>query len=1237
MEERESVQSRLRTLSSREFVARQLERSNGFGTWRLVFLWGFELWTWSFAKSFREKAVRSAEKSHRCVKTSTLILRSLRFHARSHLGALLGAAVGSAALLGALVVGDSIRQTLRGRALERLGQTQLALFSGDRFFTQSLGRPLGSPLGFSSPATSRQTVSPDAIFLQGNEPITTLLQLPATATREDDSARANRVQVFGVQDSFWSFGQSPRQRTDLTNGVVLLNEALAAQLRATAGDTVVLRLHKPSALSRDAVITPRDDTSVALRLTVQGIVTGPELGNLNLATAQTPPLNAFVRLEDLAPAAGVPGRANLLLAAPREILTELSSVQKARHWLARQFGRFGSSIKGSVKPSVRASSELQWQLYTYALKRAFRLEDAELNFRALTNAPFVELASRRIFLDKPVAEDLPDGIRILTYLVNQFRAGDRTTPYSMVTAAGPPYTTADMVDDEILVNQWLADDLRVRPGDTVDLTYFLADSGSALVERTNRFRIRAIVPLDGLYADRTLMPDFPGLAKAESTHDWDAGFPLVHKIRDQDEAYWKQYRGTPKAFIALPAGQKMWANRFGDLTAIRWRVPDETSPLEFQRAIYGRVLENLEPAELGLRFEPVRAQALAAANQSQDFGGLFLGFSFFLIVAALLLMALLFRFGIEQRATEIGTLLALGFTPKQVRQLFLLEGGMLALAGGVIGVVGGIGYARAMLLGLSTIWRSAVQTSALQYHVEPQTLAFGAVAAVLVAWLTVWLALRKQARQPARELLAEGSVEKLQDPNAKLQSGTRARGVAVVTGLGALALVGWGIARGASSDAETFFSAGALLLIAGIAFAAAVISSFAGGRDGAPAKFTLGEMAVRNCARRRKRSLATISLLACGSFLIASIGVFRLDAVKDAEKRASGTGGFELIGESTLPIVQDLNSKAGREFFGLDDSAFSGVAFVPFRVREGDEASCLNLNRAQKPRLLGVRPELVANLHAFTFAKLADGAVVETPWLALHRGMFYPKKGVRLYPEEVPAIGDQASIVWAMGKKVGDTLDYTDERGRSFKVRIVGALANSILQGNLIIAEDEFIARFPSESGYRMFLVDASSKMVNEISETLSRALRDRGLELTPTTQRLAAFNAVQNTYLSTFQVLGGLGLLLGSLGLGVVVMRNVLERRSELALLLAVGFRPRALKWLVVSEHGALLLIGLAVGIVAAGVAVLPALLSPGADVPYASLTLTLAAVLISGVVWTWLATALALRGGLLDALRNE
>jgi ABC-type antimicrobial peptide transport system permease subunit len=142
---------------------------------------------------------------------------------------------------------------------------------------------------------------------------------------------------------------------------------------------------------------------------------------------------------------------------------------------------------------------------------------------------------------------------------------------------------------------------------------------------------------------------------------------------------------------------------------------------------------------------------------------------------------------------------------------------------------------------------------------------------------------------------------------------------------------------------------------------------------------------------------------------------------------------------------------------------------------------------------------------------------------------------------------------------------------------------------------------------------------------------------LTPAADRLNAFNAVQNTYLGTFQVLGGLGLLLGSAGLGIVVLRNVLERRGELALLIAVGFRRRGLQRLVLGEHAALLALGLGIGLAAAAVAVLPALLSPGTHLPYGSLALTLGAVLVNGLSWTWMATRVALRGRLLDALRNE
>jgi hypothetical protein len=252
--------------------------------------------------------------------------------------------------------------------------------------------------------------------------------------------------------------------------------------------------------------------------------------------------------------------------------------------------------------------------------------------------------------------------------------------------------------------------------------------------------------------------------------------------------------------------------------------------------------------------------------------------------------------------------------------------------------------------------------------------------------------------------------------------------------------------------------------------------------------------------------------------MVIAIAANRLDADIDAHKRSSGTGGFALIGETALPVFHDLNTSDGRDFFGLNAADLQGVSVVPFRVRDGDDASCLNLNRAQQPRLLGVNSDRIGRLTPFTFTQIAEDVAGNNKageWSLL---------GLTSLGAEVPAIGDANSIKWALGKKVGDTLDYVDEQGRPFKIRIVAAVANSILQGSLIIDESAFVQRFPGEGGYRMFLIDAPSNSVSEVSATLSRALQDVGLELTPAAKRLAQFNAVQNTYLNTFQVLGGLG-----------------------------------------------------------------------------------------------------------------
>jgi hypothetical protein len=428
-----------------------------------------------------------------------------------------------------------------------------------------------------------------------------------------------------------------------------------------------------------------------------------------------------------------------------------------------------------------------------------------------------------------------------------------------------------------------------------------------------------------------------------------------------------------------------------------------------------------------------------------------------------------------------------------------------------------------------------------------------------------------------------------------------------------------------------FFAAGALLLIAGIGFARYALQRRAAGGS---RRLALSGLGRRNAARRRGRSLTAIGLLACGCFMVLAVSSMQEDVRAHADRRWSGTGGFALYGESTLRTPDDLNGAKARETFRLGDAALTGVSYVCIKAHDGDDASCFNLNRAQAPRLLGVDPALLERIGAFT----ADGASADdSPWRLI--------QATNLPPDVVPGLaGDSNTAMWNLMKKVGpetgDALAYKDERGNLFKVRLVGTLPVrlSVFQGVVLVPMSEFARRFPSEDGYRVFLVDVSAGAdAAAVRATLARKLERIGLDLSPSADRLVAFNAVESTYLAMFLVLGGLGLLLGSIGMGVVVLRNVLERREELAILRCVGFSRGEVARMVAAEHRFLLAVGVGVGAVSSLVAVSPSLVSSGVDVPVGLWVSFLAGTFALGFLWIGLATRLALRGDPLRALRKE
>ncbi len=229
------------------------------------------------------------------------------------------------------------------------------------------------------------------------------------------------------------------------------------------------------------------------------------------------------------------------------------------------------------------------------------------------------------------------------------------------------------------------------------------------------------------------------------------------------------------------------------------------------------------------------------------------------------------------------------------------------------------------------------------------------------------------------------------------------------------------------------------------------------------------------------------------------------------------------------------------------------------------------------------------------------------------------------------------TATWLLHLGLGDDFTMRDDRGDELHLRIVGKMATSIFQSQLIMSERHFLKHFPRTAGYGTFLIDVPQGGAAKLSDAMEASLADYGFDATPTAERLAAYLAVENTYLSTFQLLGGLGLLLGTLGLATVLLRNIIERRGELALLGAVGFRQAAIRRMILSETVLLIAVGVAVGAVAALVAVTPNALTNARHIPWLSLSLTLVAIVVIGTLAAAVAVRAATRSTMIDALRAE
>lgn len=1277
-----------------------------------------------------------------------LFLHSVFYYWRTNLAVLLGVVAGTAVIGGALIVGDSVRGSLRQMTLDRLGRIDHAL-SGGRFFREDLAAVIADDAKFQQ----RFDTAAPALALTGGF---------SHAASEDDVHRANNVNVFGVDERFWNLvdHENPADGSTVSppqGDEVLLSRRTAEQLRVEPGDEVTLSMELPSAVPRDSLLGDREQETRELTLTVRDVL--PDAmgaARLSLKPDQQLPANAFVSLKTLQDALDL-GVRRIRDPAQRRIVEKPARVNAL--FVAAKSEADGRG--DDADEAALALSEIARETVT--------LDDLRLRIVENERRGYVSLESEQqiledVWVDAGIRAAEKIGAKhsaVQVYLANEIRkAGGRKddgedkskesrgfSMYSIVAGLDvplePPFGPFEYVGDKpsfplddaerdasaesdndppgILLNEWLAKDLDAAVGDMIELKYhvvgahLLAEDGR-LPEETVSFQVAGIVKFEGTPAeDSGLTPEVEGITDADTLGDWKQPFPMnLDRVTGRDEMYWDRYKAAPKAFVSSQTAFNLWGSKYGSKTSLRVAPPPEASLDETREKFLVALIPEVDLQSAGLMFLPVKKQGLDAASGTTDFSGLFIGFSFFLILSAMILIGLLFRLGIERRGESVGLLSAVGYTQRNVRRMYLAEGMLVVVAGGLIGLIAAVGYAKLMVYGLKTWWYGAIGTRFLEVYLTPASLATGFAISVVVAGVAVWWALRQLKGLSARQLLA-GSTEQELTEAAQRGRGRKARflGVAAtIVAFGILAGVQFGAVpageafEGFSWQTVAFFLVGVLLLTASLAFLSAWLDSDRAAAVRGAGVAGMGRLGLRNAARHRQRSVLTTGLIASAAFVIVAVAAGRRNPADETPVKDSGNGGFTLVAESSAPLLYDLNSSAGRNRLNVTFNQEPDVAakikrelieattIVPFRMRLGEDASCLNIYQTHLPTVLGATDRMIER-GGFKFI----GAEVDNPW-SLLKEPHIAEKHNGIEAPTYPVVGDNNTLQYSLHKGVGDVVAVPSEDEPRYYLKIVGRFDGSVFQGVLLMSEENFLKLYPEQTGYRYFLLDTPATLgdatnaavqarlmeVNgrteelkaevktaidaedeEAIDRLKAELNDLTNELTalkaivagtPSEQvagiletklspygfdaervadRLADFLAVQNTYLSTFQTLGGLGLLLGTLGLATVMLRNVLERRPELALLRAVGFRNGGLAWLVLWENAFLLLWGLTAGTVSALLAMTPHLLTTGADFPVWSTAAILTGVFVVGMAAALLAVWEAVRTPILATLRAE
>ncbi|MCX6329520.1 MAG: hypothetical protein NTZ85_08430 [Bacteroidia bacterium] len=1076
------------------------------------------------------------------------IARSILYNRKDAVYQIVIVALLSAVITGSLFTGYSVRSTLKRTGSEKLGNTDVIISSGLRYFDAKLAGKIAS-------ATGKKAVS--------------ILEAEGYCQNFSTGKTALNIKIFGIWNDFFRFNSV--DSVYIQPGTIAINSRLAQQLEINPGDEIIIHFKNIDPIPANAPFAPSEKNTGSKVLKVSKILTPQQMGNFSLGISQIIPVNIFMNISDIFPDSNKGHKANRLLIQNSDI-TSVSDV-----------------LPGILSPS-----------------------DVGLSLRRSEKTGEPELISDRIFIDSTIVtgiiKKIPSASPVITYLGNNFSIKSKNTPYSFISAL-PSILIPVLKDDGIIINRWLANDLGARKGDSLIVTWYNPGYGHMLEENNKCFIISSIVDNDSKYSDPSLMPDFPGISGSTTCSDWDAGVPiLMDRIREKDENYWNEFKGTPKAFISYNTGEKIWGNNFGTATAIRF--PQSMQLPDIEEQLTGL----FDPVKTGFTVSDIKKSTNNAAEGGVDFSVLFLSLSFFIVISCMILLSMAISLFFDSRRSQIRTYYALGFRNRVIEKQLFLEIIFLAGTGALFGVFLGYLVNTLIIKALNTVWNGAVQTNTLSSEFSIVQLLYGFLLTLLITSLLILFKVKVFLKNLSKPKTGELITHSVHKNNISI----------LFTSIITVAAIIFSMILHDYSTLLSFI--GGSFLFATLIL---VLRYYFIRKDGS---VKAADNFKTNYSRRfyffhPEHAIVPVMFIAAGIFAIIITGANRLEITDKMLLPSGGTGGYLLWAESAIPVKEDLNAAKGKTEFGLDEEELKDLKFVQAKRLSGDDASCLNLNYVSVPSVLGIDPSDFIERRSFSFASKIKIAADKNPWSLL---------------DELPVnntiygIADQTVLQWGLKLKIGDTIFFRTENQGLLNIIICGGLKSSVFQGYLLIGEKNFMKYFPSVPGSSIFLITGKPELSELYLNTLNERLSEYGFSSETAAEKLASFFQVINTYLNVFTVLGVFGIVLGVIGLGFVLMRNFNQRKSEFALMMASGYTQNKIKTLIFGDQVLVLLWGILTGTSSGLIATLPSI-KGNYEMPWNIILIMIFAILIVGLLTLWLSVRGVNSKKLVIQLRKE